>query len=420
MLIGALLYYAISAYLVWLLLKRQPNVVFSAPALYAMITSGASVFYIEANKSFISETEVYGYDIGATFRHSAYAFLALFTIYFSARFFSKLSPANTTVLGLEIIQPRKYRLLLILFLGLLGLQFINVVLSGLAFSQNRHSLWLNVPVPQLASITGVLVGFFPFFVGYLYSISALKNSAMYKYLSFAMFGVYVIFLLGSGQGFHGLLLGAILFGSPIFFLLYINDRKQLRPMVLLFCVLAIFGFFYTAIEISSRGISQFSAGGTFGTAIYRMLVLQGGVYYTNDLMTFTSDSRASYRLITGDMSELLFEVLPAHLAYQFDEKGINLASSLSGTSIRVAGYFGATIIVFLYAILQGFLISVISRAVVSSNGISIALASYLMLWSNSVYVRGSFASVLDFKFWLFLITVLLLNKYSFRRLKAQK
>lgn len=414
MLTGSLIYYAISAYLVWLLLKRQPTLVFAAPAIYAMITSGASVLYIETNESYISETQVYGYDIGATLRHTTYTLMALFTIYFSARFFSRLSPASSLVVNIEAVQLRKYRLLLIMFLCLLGMQIINVLLSGMAFTQNRHSLWLSVPVPVLTTITGVLVGFFPFFSGFLYAISALRKSAKYKYLSFSMFGIYVIFLLASGQGFHGLLLGAILFGSPIFFLLYSNDRKQLRPIIFLFAVVGVLGFLYTAIDISSRGISQFSAGGTFGTAIYRMLVLQGGVYYTTDLMVYANDSSATFRLITGDMSELLFLVMPENLAHSFHERGVNLASSLAGTSILVAGYFGATIIVIFYAVLQGFVVNLITRAIVSLNGINIAMASYLMLWSNSVYVRGSFATVLDFKFWLFLIFVLLLNRFSFK------
>lgn|GEM_PF-6633150 len=388
-----------------ILIRKFPFMVFSSFVLYSIITKSASVFYLESVQSFISETEVHSFYIGASWRHLAYNILIIVLA----------TVAGTLIRPVDIrkaeVSVGTYRLFFVLASSLLFLQMSNVLGSGFAFSGQRHVIWDNVPIPLLRDFLGVLVAFAPFFAGILLGKGIARNQFELCQLGLTLFALYVAFLAVSSQGFNGLLIGVLMGGLPCYAILSKIDRLPRLRLWISAIILVPFMTIYSSQGMEERGISEFSDGSTFGTAIYRIFVLQGGVYYTTDQIVHEEGAAGSLQLLLGDMDILLERLLKPDLAEAYRQKSVNLAGSLPGSAILTFGYFWAIPILGFYGVLLGLVCRNISNSLTWGHPLVGFLNSYILLWTATVYSRGSFATLLDAKFLVASFLVLVLTRY---------
>lgn len=385
----------------YMIVRANPWFALAAPVIYTMITSTMSVAYVEIVPSFLAETSVVSVPVGAWWRSMLYSFLVTGAAILGGRLTARFCVSTPR----SQVGYSSMVFFALVALGLLGLQLVNVLGSGLAFSGDRHGLWLNIPLPALGDILGVLVIFVPFYAGVLVAHGRLLGSRKIHQWGKVMILAYFLYLLASSQAFHGLLLGGMMFIGPAYVILArVGKMPQLGIIALASIFIAVI-LVYGMQGIEERGIGQLNGGEMVDTALYRILVLQGGVYYTADMMVVTGAGRASTDLLLGDMSVLLQTLLSPAQAMAYELRNINLAGSLAGSAVLVFGFFGALPILMFYGLLLGMVCVLIMRVIEDGYGPAVFLAGYLMLWTNTTYVRGSFDLILDPKYFAAVILI---------------
>ncbi|MDG0980902.1 MAG: DUF6418 domain-containing protein [Halieaceae bacterium] len=358
--------------------------------------------FLDLYSVYASETQIISGDIGAGWRHLGYHIVIFSSMMTTARIFVKPMDGVQHKYG-------TYFTIFLVCLAALAMQSINVGLSGLAFTDSRHQIWLSVPFPIIRQLFGILIIFIPFYSGYLVGKGVTGNRKKLTYLGLMLNSLYFIYLLASSQGFNGLVVASIYFLSPLI-LIYSNDygSRHLRlsfRSVLSVIVLVPLLLLIGSKDLGERGISDITGGGWLANFAYRVTILQGSFYYSSDYQIWSGQDKIKLSSLIDGSKYMLDDSLTETYA----EKSINVAGSIVGMAVVIFGFAGAVPFLVVFGAILGFL-SVVARSIIlRGHPIEVIVLSYLVLWISSVYQTGSIATVLSVKFYLFIFVLIVLR-----------
>ena len=379
-------------------IRKYPFIIFAGTVFYSLITKQISVSFIDAIGVYSTETEIMSETIGAGLRHFFYNLVMIFGLVLPIYFFKDKKKQYHDSENVYLI----YYLICIL---IIILQSLNVLMSGLAFSGNRHDLWLNVPLPFLRSIFGILIIFIPFYAGFLTAKGYILSLNSLTFLGISLMFCYSLYLFASSQGFNGFLVAFIYFFVSLITLLHSAYGKSalqisLKQGLMFFSFILIF-IFLGSTGLGERGISEYTGGGWIANFLYRVLVLQGSMYYALDYQVWNQGDLASIDALFFGSSMLLENATGDAYA----DRSVNVAGSIVGVFISVFGYFIAIPFIFLYGILLGCICIISKNVILRGRPLEIFLSSYLLLWTCTVYQSGSLSSIISIKY-IFFLTIL--------------
>tara|TARA_B100000242_G_C43051228_1_gene491143 strand:+ start:783 stop:2033 length:1251 start_codon:yes stop_codon:yes gene_type:complete len=384
-------------------IRKYPFIIFAGTVFYSLITKQISVSFIDAIEVYSTETEIMSESIGAGIRHLFYNSLMVAGLIMPFYFFRDRKKQYHD-------SEKIYLMYYLACIAIVGLQSLNILMSGLAFSGNRHDLWLNVPFPFLRSIFGILIIFVPFYAGFLTAKGYILSVNNFIFYGISLFLIYFLYLFASSQGFNGFLVAFIYFSVPLITLLYsafgvevikINFSKGIM-LVLFFSVFIFLG----SQGLGERGISEYTGGGWAANFLYRVLVLQGSMYYALDYHIWNQGELASLDSLFYGSSTLLENATGDAYA----ERSVNVAGSIVGVFISVFGYFLSIPFIIIYGVLLGSICIMSKNIILRGRPLEIFLSSYLLLWTCTVYQSGSLLSLISLKYILFLIALFILVK----------
>lgn len=384
-------------------IRRYPFIIFAGTVFYSLITKQISVSFIDAIEVYSTETEIMSETIGAGLRHFFYNLVMIFGLVLPIYFFKDKKKQYHDSENVYLI----YYLICIL---IIILQSLNVLMSGLAFSGSRHDLWLNVPFPFLRSIFGILIIFIPFYAGFLTAKGYILSLNTLTFMGISLMFCYSLYLFASSQGFNGFLVAFIYFFVSLITLLhsaYGQSALQisLKQALMFFSFILIF-IFLGSTGLGERGISEYTGGGWIANFLYRVLVLQGSMYYALDYHVWNQGDLASIDALFFGSSMLLENATGDAYA----DRSVNVAGSIVGVFISVFGYFMSIPFIFLYGILLGCVCIISKNVILRGRPLEIFLSSYLLLWTCTVYQSGSLSSIISFKYIFFLIILFALMR----------
>jgi hypothetical protein len=384
------------------LFRKYPYFLILGTVFYSALTKHFSVSFLDLFPVYSSEIQMMTGDIGAGLRHLVYHIVIVSSMMITASIFVK--PIN----GVQ----HKYGTYLTITLGclaVLAMQVLNVGLSGLAFTDSRHQLWLAVPFPIIRELFGILMVFIPFYSGYLVGKGVTGNRKKVTYLGLMLILLYLGYMLASAQGFNGLVVMAVYFLSPLI-IIYSNSfgssnlRVSFTRILSVFLVLA-FLLLIGSKDLGERGISQITGGGWLANFAYRVTVLQGSFYYSSDYQMWSGQDKV-------DVSSLMVGskyLLDSNLAETYSEKSVNIAGSIVGMAVVVFGFVGAVPFLVVFGAILGYL-SIVARGIIlRGQPIELVFLSYIVLWICAVYQTGSIVTLLSVKFYLFIIVLIALR-----------
>jgi hypothetical protein len=207
-------------------------------------------------------------------------------------------------------------------------------------------------------------------------------------------------MLLSGQRTNGLLYGAVLYLIPLLSARADHVHLKVRTRWLWIIPAALttalsIGY----IDIQNRGITQLAGGATAGF-LYRIFVIQGGVYFTADYRVFVDGLNASSSILFGNMSETIRTLAVPSLWDTYILRDVNLAGALPGNLALVFGFWQALPLLFLYGLVIGSVCVLLTFSVRSLPLAALLPGSYILVWLNTVYTQGSVNELLSPKLFI--------------------
>lgn len=384
------------------LFRKYPYFLILGTVFYSALTKHFSVSFLDLFPVYSSEIDMITGDIGAGLRHLGYHIVIVSSMMIAARVFVK---------PIDGVQHKygTYLTIALVCFAALAMQALNVGLSGLAFTDSRHQVWLAVPFPIIRQLFGILMVFIPFYSGYLVGKGVIGNRKKVTYLGLMLILLYFGYLLASAQGFNGLVVMAVYFLSPLI-IIYSNDfgsrylRVSFRTVLsalFVFSLLLVVG----SKDLGERGISEITGGGWLANFAYRVTVLQGSFYYSSDYQIWSGQDKADVSSLIVGSKYLLND----NLAESYSEESVNVAGSIVGMAVIVFGFAGAVPFLVVFGAILGYL-SIVARGIIlRGQPIEVVFLSYIVLWICAVYQTGSIATVLSVKFYLFIIVLIALR-----------
>lgn len=391
--------------------KKNPQALLLGFLLYNVISVNASVFFLDSNSVYISETGTFSHNILAGFHLLVFHLAMTVGVAVSCsllRKYTKLSPQN------QIKRPSRYAVLLSLMVICVAFlaQAANIALSnGVPFpgsGYSRQGFWNGgLGLPVVRDTLGVLMFFVPVICAATY-IYGIKFSQRYVTL-FSKFLLvsYFAFLIITGQVFHGLALPALVVAAIVAMLRVEGRAAIVNKNVIKFGLLAAIALaIIVPASFKFRGLSG-QIGSVSDAIIYRILALQGSTYWQSDLVWQKSG-------VVGDLADLLDggaflinALMPSSLAQSYLSGGVNLQGALPGTLLLTSGLFGAIFGSFLYGFLFASVSALLIYLIREGMLLLIFPASYVWLWVGTGYTRASLEEMVSLKFLLFLLLIVL-------------
>lgn len=387
---------------------RFPPAIILGVTVYSMVTKSASVMYIETVETYLIEVGMVSHMVGATPRQIFYNLFIFIIALAIIRWVIAWKRPQIELWTANFGTPecnRELRVTLVISAILLGVQFMNAVLSppyaipGLGV--DRQLFWSNIRFPLVGDLIGVLVFFVPAIAGVALAYGKVTNQQYFRRFSILLMLAYGVYFLLTGARFNGPMAALLIWLSSYWIVLWAFDVKlQIKRMALTVILVAGALLAVGYREIADRGISQMT-GSAWNGFVYRIFALQGNVSFAADVLTGEGERRPT-ALLLGDMATTVETYMPSHLGAEYLVKGANLAGSLPGNSTLVFGYWFGLMPMAIYAILLGTIASIYILIVLSGRFLLILPAAYLCLWAYNAEAAGSFANFLDYKLYLFI------------------
>lgn len=291
---------------------------------------------------------------------------------------------------------------LYIIFGVLAVEVFNMIISGAVAipgsKVDRINYWTTYSKLPINVIFGELFIFIPVMASALYlSATRTGDALLKKQMTYAIICYFVLLLL-IGQRFHGIIVpGSLLLGVA----LYTRSsagKPALSPKLAMqaggaLAVLLIYGVFVMA----NRGLGAQMGGQA--ALVYRVLVLQGGPIWKAHEVAARGGIGDFKSLFTGVDLAMTALGNPTFVK-GYLSAGINFALALPSTLILVLSPFMTSVFCFIYGLMYGLAIFLMWRNIKEGRMISLAIASYVFLWTHGLYATGSLKGVLDIKLYL--------------------
>jgi len=378
------------------------------PLAYEMVTVNASVFFLDHHEVFISETGTTSFESNAALRLLFFNALIVAGVGMGFGAWSTLFGR----LGTTVTPPMldRCRGVLWLMVFIMGISLANVLLSldvpypGSGF--DRQSFWEHrIRFPIIRDLFGVLLAFVPFVGAAVELYGRRLGNRRLMTCARVVLVLYFLYLVIGGQVFHGLIFPVTIVAALLF-----ADKVHSGAKVLLTSRLPVLiaggGALVvtTYLSFENRGITQNFAS-AWDAIVYRVLVLQGSTYWQCDLLWGQNGTTGSLQTLIHGREFLIRTIMPARLAEDYLGAGVNLQGALPGTSLLSVGLWPTVLVCIGYGVLMGFITSLVYSMVVKGRVFLLLPASYLWLWTITVYSRASLEQIVDFKYLLFALVV---------------
>ncbi len=393
--------------------KVIPAFAFAGVLLYSMGSKQISVVYLDLVPTYVSESGSWTYWNGASIRvffaHATIISGIIFCVIIGTSLLSKLLRAW----GNDSSVTTNYRIWIAFCGGCLGIQVVNLAMSSsLAFpgmAATRYDFWdTYAKFPFLVSIFGELMAFVPLVLAVCLINAKAQQDQIWQFSAYCLIGIYCIFLLSTGQRFHGLVLA---FGPA--FGIWILEQYRMKSnlitarRVFVSLALGFFLFCYAVFDFSTRGIADEHGSGLSALA-YRVFALQGHVLWNVDVLVSTSGPRGSLSDLNDGMDSLMELIMPVALYSRFESSGVNLSTGLPAMTLYIFGFWKGLIPLFIYGVVEGVAFIICYIAYVRRSGSLSLFASYIWVWCNAVYASSTIKPLLDWKFPVFLSIAVIL------------
>jgi len=361
----ALYAFAVSVFVSYLTYRSFPYPYnnFVIPIIYSVYSKLCSIIYLSSISTYMSEIDKISQpSLVIIIKSSLTAFIVFIILRIGIKFIRVSQYTFTSFQSEKLIYSSLICVLILLYL-------LNILLSG-QFIINRHEFFINQSfVPREAFVFGILL----IFVVPLSFIVFETKSFFYIFVS-----LYFLYLIMSGQKFHGILFPAILFYS-------INSlTKKIYIPKRILITLGIFVVTLVSFDLSKRGISS-NFSNTFDVVLYRIFVLQGSVAYELSSYDFFSINNLSILSNSFESREFF---ISSHLIESFNRHNINLSTGLLHiSSLGISNLFLFIIIILLLA----FSIKIMVHGLLKNNPTFVFLSSYVYMFALGSFDRGSIA-----------------------------
>lgn len=380
-----------------------------AGVAYPIVSEAMSVAYLEQNKVYSMETGIVSGVSGALIPHLIYsAVIMCFALIVMRRvlkiLWPKIEGARSGVLSPH--GNRRIQQALAVAGALLTVQFFNVLssppyaLPGSGVS--RVQFWSNIRFEVVADFLGVLAIFVPAIAGAAQAYGKVADQRMTSLGAGALVFLYILYFLASGARFNGSLVALIMWLTSYSAIMWsfgqtIRLERMGVPLSIAVCIF----FFIGYLDIADRGIATLQ-GGAWEAFLYRIFALQGDVFYAA-FTRVAEGERYPITLLVSPMTSSILAHMPSGLANIYILNETNLMVSISTNSMMVLGYFGALIPVFIFAIILGLSTAIYVYVISTGRFFTLFPASYIILWINGIYNKGSFSIMFEWKFLIFCI-----------------
>ena len=99
-------------------------------------------------------------------------------------------------------------------------------------------------------------------------------------------------------------------------------------------------------------------------------------------------------------------IVPETLAEAYKHRGVNLSTGIPGIALYTLGFWFSALFMFLLGIFQGVVFHFCFSVVKYGSYPGGYFATYLFMYTNSIYAGGSLSALASAKYWIAFITVL--------------
>lgn len=390
-------------------IRDNPAFAFSVALLYEIASKQVSVLYLDGVGTFITESGTVSEYTGAGGRFALYNALVIAGVVIATRFLRRRERPEQRL----ALNPVSFYVGVGVLGAILAAQFLNLLLTGKVAlpgtGVTRWNFWtVHAVIPQLRDIFGVLMVFIPATAACVYYVGKATQRRHMTAAGLVLLIMYVLFLVLTGQRFHG-----FIFPLALFLGAYVTFRARAHlPIVTprLVFSLGVLGFVfvvYGLIEFQGRGLSE-RMGGAGAGLIYRALVLQGHTYWNAESLLVRDGPTGHIPDFLRGLELVVKGVGSSQSIDAYELHGINFANSWPASSIMVVGWLPTLITCILVGLFIGWGYHFMHRLMLEGAFLRIPLVSYLLLWQHTVYTRGSL-ELLDEKFALFLLVVVIMS-----------
>jgi hypothetical protein len=399
--------------------RKYPQALLLSFLAYTVLSVNASVFFLDYQSVFISETATTSRESNASLRLMFFNLLIVLGVWFGFRIWRGLFGRLRT--DVHPPSPKRCWQAFFLISAILLIALGNVLVSsqvpypGSGFA--RQSFWESrIRFPFIRDAFGILIFFVPFVCAALELYGRALQRRKIVLAGRTALAIYFAYLLIGGQVFHGLLLP-----TTVVFALLVADRiyrgGKLLPFRRLMAFTAIGSVLVATVYTSFESRLITASFDTVGDAIvYRILALQGSTYWQSDAIWSASGGQiGSLQTLLNGREFLINSIMPGSLADSYLEAGINLQGALPATSLLSLGLPATGVLCLVYGFVLGIVTSLVYFLVYRGRVFLLLPASYLWLWTMGAYSRASLEEIASVKFLLFSLLVLVV---CFARLSA--
>jgi hypothetical protein len=378
-----------------------------------------SLLYLESHAVFISEASATSEAIGAAARFAVLNITVMAGL-ITALVFRRARPPKA------LARPTQFEVKVasVIILGVMTAEIANLTLSrSTAFPWGqavRHNYWSEFAfAPALEAIFGTFAIFVPFMASALFVYGVENKWPTVKWMAVGVIGTYFVYLFGMGQVFHGHLVPATIISGTYIIWKVVKRKNVLSGRVSAYLI--VFGVTVSIAAVSSISQRDIGRGRGGEATLYRLLVIQGGVIWKADEMRQRGFEGSVNDLLEGRIF-LLRTILPPELAKSYERSGVNLQGALPSTAYLALGMPMAMVVCFLYGLLCGAAMRLMTWLFVTGQLLLMFFASYLWLWLMTAYGRASLETILSPSFALVAILVagwIVMRPFKLGRLKRK-
>lgn len=403
---------AVSAWAAVILLlrcaRRFPQALLLMFLAYVMVSVTASVFLLDYQSIYISETGTVSRESSASLRLLLFNALIIVGVLLGFRAWSVVFGRLGTAVAPP--PPDQCRRVLWLMVATVSVSLVNILLSpqipypGSGFA--RQSFWeYRIRFPIIPDLFGILLFFVPFVCGAVELYGRRLSDKRLTTFARIVLLFYFFYLLIGGQVFHGLLLPATVVAA-LLLAEKVRSRATLLPLRRVLMILAGGAALTVTVYLSfqNRGISR-AFGSVWDAIAYRVLALQGSTYWQTDMLWATRGETGSLQTLLHGREFLITTIMPEHLAESYLGAGVNLQGALPATSLVSLGLWLTILLCVGYGVLLGFVTSLVYAMVINGRVLLLLPSAYLWLWTVGAYSRASLEEIASAKFLLFALIV---------------
>lgn len=375
---------------------------------YVMVSVTASVFLLDYQSIYISETGTVSRASNASLRLVSFNALIVGGVVVGFRVWSVVfGRLGTTVTPPTTDQCRRA---LWLMVGIIGISLANVLLSpqvpypGSGFA--RQTFWEHrIRFQIIPDVFGILLFFVPFVCAAVELYG--RRLEQKRLITFArvVLALYFAYLLIGGQVFHGLLLPATVVAA-LLLAERVHARAKLLPLRRTVMLLVGGSALVVTVYLSfqDRRISR-AFGSVWDAIAYRVLALQGSTYWQTDAIWASRGATGSLETLMRGREFLIMTIMPEELADSYLGAGVNLQGALPATSLLSLGLWPTVLLCLGYGVLLGFVTSLVYAMAVNGRILLLLPSAYLWLWTFGAYSRASLEEIVSVKYLLFALIV---------------